>query len=257
MGIITNKRAKFLLASLALSGLLGFISFPLYRDNIALTLVFSFGAWFLSFLTLGRLRGVEIVTFPILPTLFALGASLNQYFFPNLHLSAKGLTWALFFFCFYTLLLALNVFKAERTKGESIPLEKAAKPVIFLATFGVSFLLLTALYKFELGVFLSMLGVFVLVFILAVNALWFLTVSDLLERRFFAAAGLVAMVAVQIALAFSFFPWKAHLRGLSEAVFFYAALGITRAYQEKHLKYSIVLEYILVSLAVFLFARFI
>lgn len=200
---------------------------------------------------------MEILTLSILPTLFALGASVNQYLFPNLHLLVKGLSWAIFFFCFYILLLALNVFKVGRIRGEIIPLGKAAKPVVFLAAFGVSFLLLTALYKFDLGFIPSLLGVFVLVFLLALNALWFLTVTDLLERRLFAAAGLIGMAAVQISLAFSFFPWKAHLRGLSEAVFFYAALGVTRAYQEKHLKYSIVLEYILVSLAVFLLARFI
>lgn len=255
--MITNKRVRFLLSSLILSGLLGLLSYPLYRDNIALPVIFSFLAGILAFLSLGRLRGVEIGTFPILPTLFALGFSLNQYFFPNLHLLVKGLSWALFFLSFYMLLLALNIFKVKRIRGESIPLEKAAKPVIFLATFGVSFLLLTALYKLELGVFLNGLVVFGMVFLLAVTALWFLTVSDLLEWRFFAAAALVAMAAVQITLAFSFFPWKAYLRGLSEAVFFYAALGVTRAYEEKHLKYSIVLEYILVALAVFIFARFI
>ena len=86
---------------------------------------------------------------------------------------------------------------------------------------------------------------------------WFLNLSDLMERRFFAAAAAVGLAVVQISLAFSFFPWKAHLRGISEAVFFYAALGISRAYYEKHLKLSIAVEYILVSLAVFLFARFI
>ena len=257
MSFFSNKRTRFLVSSLALSGLLVFLSSPLYRDNFLWMAAFAILAGFLSFISLGRLEGIEIVALPILPSLFAFGVSLNQHFFPNFHPTVKGLSWVAFFACFYILLLALNVFKVERGRGERIPLEKAAKPVIFLATFGVSFLLLTALYKFELGVSLNVLVIFILVFLLTLDALWFLTIADLLEQKFFVMAGLVAVAAVQVTLAFSFFSWKAHLRGLSEAVFFYAALGVTRAYQEKHLKYSIILEYILASLAVFLFARFI
>lgn len=234
-----------------------FTSLPNYRDQLGLILAVPFVSIPLIYLALGGLKGIEVLTFTLLPFLLSLGAVLGQFFYPNFQLYVKLLSWVTYFSVFYLLFLALNVFKVERTRAETIPLEKAAKPAIFVLTFVTAFLLLTAVYKLEIGAVGNALAVFGVVFFLALNDFWFLGLTDLLERRFFVAAAAVGVALLQISLAFSFFPWKPHLRGISEAVFFYTALGISRAYYEKHLKLSIVLEYILVSLAVFLFARFV
>ncbi len=252
-----SKRLKFLLFSAILTGVLVFTSLPIYRDQLGLILFFPLISIPLTYLALGGLQGVEVLTLTMLPLLLSIGASLGQYFYPNFHLYIKLFSWAAYFGVFYLLFLSLNVFKVERLRAENIPLEKAAKPAIFVLTFGSAFLLMTAIYKFEIGTVASALAIFGTVFLLALDDFWFLNLSNLLERRFFVAASAVGLALVQLSLAFSFFPWKPHLRGLSEAVFFYTVLGISRAYYEKHLKLSIVLEYILVSLAVFLFARFI
>ncbi len=252
-----TKRLRFLISSALLTAILIILSLSMYRDQFYLVLVPSAASILLTSLVLGGFRGVEVVTLPLLPFLFTLGTALIQYFYPNFHLFVQVAGWLVYFAVFYILLLALNVFKVEHLRAEAIPLDKAAKPAIFLLVFLVALLMLTAIYKFGFGVPTNIVMVFGLVFLLALDAFWFLTLSDLLERRFFAGAATVGLALVQISLAFSFFPWKAHLRGLSEAVFFYAALGVSRAYFERHLKLSIVLEYVLVSLAVFLFARFI
>ncbi|OGC59902.1 hypothetical protein A2890_01705 [candidate division WWE3 bacterium RIFCSPLOWO2_01_FULL_53_14] len=246
-----KKRFRFLAVSFLLTSLLVAQTLPQYQIELFPILVLPAASLLLLPLALGRLRGVEWLTFPILPFSLALGTALGQWFFPNFHPFVKAASWLAFFTGFYLLLLALNIFKVGRSRKESIPLEKAAKPVVFMAAFAAAFLLLTALYKVGLGAILNSVLIFGLTFILATDAFWFLTTADLLERRFFAAGALLALAAVQITLAFSFFPWKVHLRGISEATFFYSALGVSRAYFEKHLKYSIVVEYILVSLTIF------
>jgi len=249
-----SKRVRFFLISLVMSAVLALLSFPQYQNYFGLMFILPFASLLVLPLALGRLGGVEALTFPVLPFFFSLGASLGQYLFPNFYPAIKVVSWAAFMGGFYILLLALNVFKVGRIRKEKIPLERAAKPVVFVFAFVSAFLLLTALYKFGLGVVLSSGLIFSLVFILTADAFWFLTTADLLERRFFAAAALLALAVVQVSLAFSFIPWKAHLRGISEATFFYSALGVSRAYFEKHLNYRIVLEYIFVSLAVFILA---
>src|SRR3989344_4903843 len=213
--IFASKRLRFFAVSAFLAGLLALLS-SYTTDNILAQFVALFlppiFAIFLTYLTLERPGGIEIVTLLLLPAILVAGASLNQYFFPNLHLVFKLGSWLSFFSIFYLLLLSLNIFRVERVKKESIPLEKVAKPAIFLFSFLAMFLLLTVLYKLAGGV-------------------------------------------AQVSLAFSFFPWESFLRALSEGVFFYSMLGIARAYYERHLRYRIVIEYIIVALAVFLFTR--
>ncbi len=257
MVFFSTKRLKILISAAILTGGLIFTSLPDYHHQLWLVLSLPVLSLPLTFWTLGGLRGIELITLTMLPLFLAVGASLGQYFYPNFQPYVKFFSWMAYFGVLYLLFLALNVFKVERRRGEAIPLEKAAKPAVFVSTFLTAFLLLTVIYKFQLGAALSALAVFGTVFLLALGDFWFLDLADLIDRRFFAAAAIVGLTLVQISLAFSFFPWKSHLRGLSEAVFFYAALGISRAYYEKHLKSSIVWEYILISLAVFLFARFI
>lgn len=256
MILLKSKKIRFASASLVLAGLLAALSFPPFSTSIFLLILPPLAALLLSYFVLDRPQGIEQATILILPISLAFGIELNQYFFPNFHLAFKIGSWFSFFAVFYFLFLALNIFRVERIKGEGIPLERAAKPAIFLLTFLSAFLLLTVFYKLSLGVLLSTLIAFLIGFIHALNFFWFLTLSDLIERRFFLGSAVVGLGLAQVSLAFSFLPWEAFLRGLSEGVFLYAILGVARAYYEKHLRYAIVLEYIILSLAVFLFARF-
>lgn len=253
---LKSKRIGFLFVSLFLGGLLAFLSLSPYRGEWAWIFSLPCVAVLLTYFALGKPSGIEVITLLFLPVVVAFGAAVNQYFFPNFHLIIKTGSWLAFAVVFYILLLSLNVFRVERVKGEKIPLERAARPIIFLACFLSVFLILTAFYKLGLNAAFSTLMVFLLGFVMAVIFFWFLTLSDLFEQRFFIGAAAVGLGLAQVSLAYSFFPWEAYLRGLSEGVFFYAILGVARAYYEKHLRPSIILEYILLSLAVFLLARF-
>lgn len=242
--------------AVSLTGFLILLSSPTFLEEEVGVFLYPAVAVFLTYFALGRPKGIEVFTLHLLPAALSLGAVLNQYLFPNFSLGVKVVIWLSFLAVFYTLLLALNVFRVERLKREKIPLERAARPAIFLLSFLAAFLILTVIHKLELGVLPAGALVFFLGFSLGLNFLWFYTLTDLFERFHFIGAAVVGIGILQISLALSFFPWKGYLRGLSEGVFFYAILGIARAYYEKHLKYTIVLEYILLSLAVFLFIRF-
>ena len=250
-----QKRARFVLVSLGLGVALFGLSLPPYGQSLGWALLFPVLTWILSFWAFGGLGGIEVLTIPLLPTLVSLGASLGQYFYPNLSLPFKVLSWVAFSAAFYILLLAVNVFLVERQRGEKIPLEKAARPAAFLFAFLAAFLLLTALYKFSWDAYLTTFLVFWIGFLIGLTIFWFYSLTDLLERDQFLGASSVGLLAVQVSLAFSFFPWKAHLRGLSEGVFFYTFLGVARAYFGRHLTYAIVVEYILLALSVFLAIR--
>jgi len=252
---ILQKRVRFLLVSLGLGAALVALSSPPYGQSLGWSLLLPLLTWILSFWSFGGLGGIEVLTLPLLPTLVSLGASLNQYFFPNLSLPFKVISWIAFTASFYILLLAVNVFLVERQRRERIPLEKAARPAVFLFAFVASFLLLTALYKFSWNPYLTTFLVFWVGFFISLTVFWFYSLTDLLEKTQLLGAVAVGLLAVQISLAFSFFPWKAHLRGLSEGVFFYTFLGVARAYFGRHLTYAIVVEYIFLALSVFLAIR--
>jgi len=256
LSLFANKKIRFAATSALMTAALVFLSSAPYISTINWTLLMPLLALFLTYFALGRPGGIEVITLLLLPVAVSFGAGLGQYFFPNFQAALKVFLWGSFFASFYLLLLALNVFRVERLKGDKIPLERAARPASFILSFLAAFLLFTAVYKLELGVLLTAALIFGLGFLLSLNLFWFFSLTDFFEKKQFAGALVVGLGIAQISLAFSFFPWEAHLRGLSEGVFFYAILGVARAYFEKHLKYSIVLEYILLSLAVFLLVRF-
>lgn len=256
MRIFESKKLRFAAVSILLTSLLFLLSIPPYSTQIFWVILPSLIAVVATYFVLVYPSGIEVATLLLLPLLLTFGATVNQYFFPNFHLVFKVGSWVSFFFLFYVLLLSLNIFRVERMEGESIPLEKAAKPAVFLFSFLSMFLLLTVLYRLDLGVIVNTLAVFFLGFVLSVNFFWFLTLSDLIERRFFLGAAAVGLGVAQLSIALSFFPWEAFLRGLTEGVFFYAVLGVARAYFEKHLRYRIVFEYIVLSVIVFIFVRF-
>lgn len=253
--LLTSKRIRFLLVSIILTLGLVFLSSPPYSTQISWVYILALLAVFLTNFVLGGTVGIEKLTLLLLPAALTLGAGFSQFFFPNFTTLFRVGGWVSFFLAFYITLLALNIFKVVRIKGEVIPLERVARPTLFLLSFVAAFLLLTMIYKHALGVGVEIPLVFLMGFILSLPFLWALTLADLLERDHLLGAFLVGIGLAQISAALSFYPWEAFLRGLVEATFFYALLGIARAYFERHLKYSIVLEYIALTLVVFFLAR--
>lgn len=255
INLLTSKRARFISVSLLLTLGLVALSHPPYNTKIQWIFFLAFLAPFLTNLSLGGTVGIERFTLLLPPTVLTLGAGFSQFFFPNFTAIFKVGGWLSFFLAIYISLLALNIFKVIRVKKEPIPLERIARPTASLLSFVVAFLLLTVVYKLSLGVAAEVPLVFLIGFILSLSFLWTLTLSDLFERDYLLGAFLVGLGLTQVSVALSFYPWEAFLRGLTEATFFYALLGVSRAYFERHLKYSIVLEYVALTLVVFFLAR--
>ena len=254
---LSSKRSRFALVSLVLTIGLFLTGQPFCKNSFLWSFILAFLAIPLVNRSLGGTFGVEKITFLTLPFSLTLGVGLSQHFFPNFILLFKIFGWVVYLFSIYATLLALNIYKVVRIKRESIPLERMARPTLLIMSFLAIFLLLTALYKLSLGIWIEALLVFVIGFSLGVSFLWTHRLSDVFEKDHLLGGLLIGLSLIQVSLALSFYPWEAYLRGLTEATFFYALLGVARAYFERHLKYAIALEYIALSLAVFLVARII
>jgi hypothetical protein len=250
------KRVRFVLVSLALTSGLVFLTLPSFCGQAQWVCLLTLLSLLLVDLALGGTVGIEKFTLLLLPGALTLGAALSQRTFPNFTTLFKVAGWASFFLAMYTSLLAMNIFKVMRLKGEAITLQRAARPAVFLLCFVAAFLLLTTLHSSSLGVWLEIALVFLIGVALSLSFFWVLTLSDVFEKEHLQGAFWVGLGLVQVSIATTFYPWRALLQGLIEATFFYALLGVARAYFERHLKHSIVLEYIVIVLAVFIFARF-
>jgi len=253
--LLISKRFRFILISFVLTAGLAFLSQPPYNIQLEWIYFLALLSVLLTNFVLGGTFGIERFTLLLLPVSITLGAGFSQFFFPNFTTIFKIGGWLSFFLAIYVTLLALNIFKVIRVRGESIPLERVARPTVFFLSFVSAFLLLTTVYKLSFGVWAEIPLVFLIGFTLSLSFLWTLTLSDIFERDHLLGAFLVGIGLAQVSAALSFYPWEAFLRGLTEATFFYALLGVSRAYFERHLKYSIVFEYIAIVLAVFFLAR--
>ncbi len=251
-----SKRARFISASLLLTVGLIFLTRPPYNSQVQWPYLLSLAAVFVTDFILGGTVGVERFSLLVLPAGLTLGAGLSQLFFPNVTTIFRVGVWVSFFLAIYAAFLALNVFKVVRLKGETIPLQRAARPAAFLLSFVAAFLLLISLHKLSLGIWLESLAIFLIGFVLSLSFLWTLSLADLFEKPHLWGALLVGVGLIQIFIATSFYPLRTLLRGLVEATFFYVLLGVARAYFEKHLNYAIVFEYIAVVLAIFLLIEF-
>jgi len=250
-----SKRARFVSASLLLTIGLVFLSRPPLSSQVQWVYALAAVAVFLTDLVLGGTVGVERFSLLALPAALTLGAGLSQFFFPNITAFFEVGGWISFFLAIYSTFLVLNIFKVMRLKGESIPLQRVARPAAFLLSFVAAFLLLTSLHKLSLGVLAEALLAFLIAFGLGLSFLWTLTLSDMFEREHLCGAASVGAGLVQVCIAASFYPWETLLRGLLEAAFFYVLLGVARAHFERHLNYAIVFEYIAVVLGTFLLIR--
>jgi len=249
-----SKRLRFVLVSSVLTLGLILLSNPSIKSQWIY--LFAFLSTVLADTVLGGAVGIECFGFLTLPLSLALGAGFSQYFFPNFTTVFRVAGWISFFLAYYATLLATNVFKVARIKGQTIPLVRAARPAFLLLNFVVVFLLLTALHKASIGVGWETLAVFLVGFFTSLSFLWCLSLTDFFLPSHLWGAFLVGIGLAQVSIAFAFYPWKSFLRSLAEAAFFYALLGVARTYFEKHLKYSIVIEYIATVLAILLLIGF-
>lgn len=249
-----SKRIRFIFVSAILT--LGLVLLSRLSVDAQLRWVYLLPliSIFLTNYAFGGTSGIERFTLLLLPACLTLGAGFSQLFFPNVTLIFRIGGWLSLFLAVYIALLALNIFKVIRVRKEPIPLGQVARPTIFFLSFVAAFLLLTAAFKLSLGVWVELPLVFLIGFVLSLSFLWLLTLSDLFEGDHLLGAFLVGTGLAQVSAALSFYPWEAFLRGLTAATFFYALLGVARVYFEKHLKYSIVFEYIVIVLAVFFLA---
>lgn len=243
------KRLRFLLTSALLSVILGALVLGPYSFTAYHPLFFGLITLPLAYLALGRLRGIENITFLIPAFFMSLGFALAFFHFPNFERIYEISFLFVLFSSFYLFFLSANIFKVSRSLGRKIPLSKSAYPAFFLLMFLITFLNLTAIYKALVPLPLQLLLIFGYIFLTSLCFIWFLSLSDLFEKRHFIAALLVAFAVFEISFAFSFsFFREDYLRAMVISSFAYGFLGLARGYFEESLSLRPFFEYgILIS----------
>ncbi len=240
-----SKKTRFLLISLILTFFLTLVPvFSQYGNYVA----FSFAALGLIFVVVTLwfdLKGPEFITLLTLPFLLCLGMAELLIKFPNFSSFFKILFYGTFFIFYYSLLLAINVFNVAREK--TIPLLRVAYTVTFLITVFASLLIFTVIYKVFFNLPAEVFFVFLTSFFLSFQSLWTIFLPSRNDRAVIKASLVLALLMLETATVFSFFPAESFFRSLTLATFFYIYLGFTHQYLRRTLNIRSLIEYGLVG----------
>ncbi len=214
-----------------------------------LVVVLALAAYLLSALSLHEdLRGIEWLTLVSLPTLYTAAISLFYFLLPVRWLTRLPVA-GLYALGMYTLLLTENIYNvaAERT----IALLRAAHSVGFLMTIVTFFLLVQTVLAFRMPVLFNVVLVGLLGFVLILQSLWSVELTDRVSSRVWRLSVVLSLVLSQLAWVFSFWPVPTTLKALFFTTMLYGAVGMGQQYLVEKLYKKTVIEFISVVTIVF------
>lgn len=270
-----TKRQKFVIATLVL--LAGIIA---SRAGLGLYLQWRFRviifALFAVLAAIWALRdedfgGIEWVTLPILPALFALSAVLSFPLLPSgfdlfvsiplsadasslLGLLVKIVFLAIFVVGFYAALLTANIYNVAAIR--TIQLLRVAHSIGFLVTVATALFLFVVISALHLSSFLNFAAVFLVALPLSFQAIWSVNLEEKisLETRNFSL--LTAVILGQVAWVLSFWPVGVSIFALFLTAIFYELVGIIQYHFGERLSPRIANEFVLVAVVMTLVVIF-
>lgn len=247
-----TKRQRIIIASVVLTfGLLStqLVDFNLrFRFLAGLTiLTYIISLWAL-WEGLSLIKAIAIL---ILPTLFVLGLASFYFLLPVRWLTRLPVA-VIFGLSFYSLLLSQNVFNVAAIR--TIPLYRAASTVAFLFTLITSFFLFNVIHAFNLLFVWNGLLVFIISFLLIVQILWSINMSDRLESNIVIQSLLLSICLGELAMVFSFWPMVTSMWSLTLASSLYVLVGLSSQFLRDRLNRRVVWEYLGIGALVFIVA---
>jgi len=237
-----GKREKFLALSFLLS-LIFFINYFIPRGFWPVSTVLAFLLQIAGLYSLFKLeRNSRDLVSLIPPLLFCLSIGFVQYLFPCIPIWFKAVFLLGSFFCFYLILLVLNIFLVVRRKGE-ILLLRPAKTALFLLTVLIFFLGSSVLLKGITFFSLQLVFLVLLSFALGSSLLFFFQVGERISTPVILASFLISFLVAQNFISLSFFPQKSFFRALSLTAAFYAFLGAGEVYLSHRLERKIASDF--------------
>lgn len=257
-----SKRQKFVVATVVLfAGIilsrLGLGQFLQWRFRI---IFFSVMALLVSVWVLRDedFSGVEWLTLPILPTLFALGSLLVFPLLPPgfdsdagrlLGMLVKIAHLAIFVVGYYAALLTANIYNVAAIR--TIQLLRVAQSIGFLVTVATALFLFIVISSLHLSSLLNFVVVFAVSLPLSFQAIWSVNLEEKITAGTRDFSLLTAGVLGQLAWALSFWPVGVSIFALFLTAIFYELIGIIQYHFGERLNPKIANEFILVAVVMF------
>lgn len=270
-----SKRQKFVTATLLLlAGILIIRMGPMELLAFRYRVIFFAGVALLT--TVLALKdedfsGVEWITLPLLPTLFALAAAVIYPLLPQnldvvtgftlrpdtsflISLVIKMAFLAMFVVGYYATLLTSNIFNVAAVR--SIQLLRVAHSIGFLVSVTTALLFYTVIASFHLTSLQNFGAVFLVTLGLSVQAIWSVNLESTISTRLRNFAIMTALIVAEIAWVLSFWPVGVSIFALFLTAIFYELVGIVQYHLGEKLSKRVANEFVIVAVAVFVLTLF-
>ena len=247
----SNKRARFVISALLLSGGLFFTQTVPFSWRYFSLAGLGFLAFILSFWSLheGVHSKVIWLTTAVLPVFFTIAVALFYFLFPE---SVYYQIALLFFFGFaiYIIFLTENIFTVASL--HTIALFRAAQTVGFLLTLLTAFFLYNTIFSFRLFGWWNSILVLLISFPLSLQFFWVASLEEKMSRKILFFSLLSSLVIAELSLVVSFFPLNVLTGSLFLTCVVYVSFGLCSAKLKKRLFEKVIKEYLLVGGLMFL-----
>lgn len=245
-----TKRRRIVLASIFAAGLSLFTMIAGLEPEVlevvaAMVLVYLACVWALQPI----MSGLEYGTLLALPILLTVGVILTGET-PNLPVPWKYFLPPGYGAALYITLLAENIFNVSGSR--LVPLLRAARTVGYLMTLGVVFLVSSLLFTRHLPAFFNLLIMFLVGGAAVGQALWQVLLNKTNRRKLVLSSLVSAISTGELALVISFWPVAPLAAGLAITTLVYVLVGLIQHDWQENLTRRAILEYIVVSVGVFL-----
>lgn len=245
-----TKRQQFVGVTIMLTVGLLLTQLVTGESRYPLVFVLSLAACGLSALVFHQeVAGIEWLTILSLPTLFTTAVALFYFLLPVRWLTRLPVA-ILYGIGIYALLLTENIYTVAASR--TIALLRAAHSVGFLLTLFTYFLLVQTVLAFRFTVPVQMLLIGLISFILVLQSVWSMELSEVLGRRVWHISVAISVFLTQLVWVFSFLPTKTTLLALLFTTAFYSTVGMAQQYLVEKLYKKTVIEFFSVAAIVFI-----
>lgn len=244
--LLLDKRQRFALQTIILTAGL-FITQFIWEDyRFLLVGILAILSYFLTAWSLSEdIVGAEWLLLFILPVFFTISMFLFYFLLPG-RWFARLLVATFFAIGTYAVLLVENIYNVAAIR--SIQLLRVAQSIGLLLTLVVIFLSSNIIYSLRLPYWQNILLFIPIIFILALQSFWSITLEAKLSRNIIIYSGVVSLGIGELAHVLSFWPMENAAFSLQVTASTYALIGIIQQHLLGRLFKNTIQEYILVFL---------
>lgn len=243
-----DKRQKFVLGVMVLSGILFVSEFQFGRSGLVVAVILGILMDVILFWAIKEdLKENFTPSVFILPFFYSLSFGLFYFLVPA-RLIFRLLLTAFFAFGAYSLFLSKNIFTVSSIR--TIALLSGARIVSFILTMLSYFFLSNIIFTLHLHLIFVLPLMVLYTFTLAYQSLWSYAPAKTPNRQLLEWAGGLTLCMIEIAAVLWFWPSTPTVIALFLAGFFYTIVGISHVWFEKRLFRGVMWEYVWVGATV-------